>query len=184
MSNLPAIAGTYYDLRQVKSRGCWQVVIDVPAEAAEKLVETFGLPRQNEPTWLAVARLTVPPGARNGTAVRSSADADHPPPPERSAAPQAETKGGWYGLKPSARAALLCKEPEFWVWVNRDPDMIMGIASEAEADEWLKAECGTPKKAWLNPEHPDHRAGALKKFIAIERSYRVSRGFETEEVGR
>jgi len=183
MSNLPAIAGTYYDLRQVKSRGCWQVVIDVPAEAAEKLVETFGLPRQDEPTWLAVARLTVPPGARNGTAVRSSADAGTPTPLKPAGAPGG-TNGGWYGLKPPARAALLCREPEFWVWVNGLYDLLQGLASEREADEWLKAECGTPKKAWLNPEHPDHRAGALKKFTAIERSYRISRGFETEEVGR
>jgi hypothetical protein len=63
MINLPVIGGTYADLRQVKSRGVWQVVIDVPSEDAEKLVELFGLPRQDEPTWLAIARLKTPPGA-------------------------------------------------------------------------------------------------------------------------
>jgi hypothetical protein len=109
MSNLPVIGGTYADLRQVKSRGVWQVVIDVPSEDAEKLVELFGLPRQDEPTWLAIARLKVPPGAGTG-ATHGSVASPAPPPPEK----PANAPGGAY----AKRAGILCNNPRFQAWIG------------------------------------------------------------------
>ena len=180
MSNLPVIAGIYADLRQVKSRGVWQVLVEIPSEAAEKLVETFGLPRQDEPTWLAVARLKVPPGASNGAADRSSAEAGTPT-PLKPAAPQAETKGGWYGLKPSARAALLCKEPEFQVWFLDHLEVAQDVAQTSDdVAGMLRSACAVFSRAALDPSHPHHAPIGLKRFSDYERAYRVSRGLETE----
>lgn len=197
MSNLPVIAGTYYDLRQVKSRGCWQIVIDVPAEAAEKLVETFGLPRQDEPTWLAVARLKVSPeaattaSASTNTGERPSKAADDTgaSPQNKAGVASGESKGGWYGLKPSARAALLCKEEAFRIWVNRTFNLGVPVETEEEVAGWLRYEIGARRRdldaaAHSDPEHPAWVSTALLRFAKIERAYRTSRGMETEEVGR
>lgn len=106
-----AIAGVYADLRQVKSRGVWQLVLDIPAEKVEGMVELFGMPRQDEPTWLAVARLKNLPGAHDG-AVNGSAAADHPHPPERSAAPGGAKRERTLPEK----VGMLCNDKSFQAW--------------------------------------------------------------------
>jgi hypothetical protein len=120
----------------------------------------------------------VSPGALD-QAVPIAASSDTPANPKSGGVP-GETKGGWYALKPSARAALLCKEVMFQHWAARTYGLSAPLLTEEEADTWLKGKIATHKKAWLNPDHPDHRPGALKAFCAIERAYRIHRGLETE----
>ena len=101
---------------------------------------------------------------------------------ETAVAPGGQTKGGWYGLKPSARAALLCKEPEFWRWASERTGLT--LESEKAADAWLKDRIGLFSKADLNPDNSPHNPKALGRFKTIERQYRVARGMETEETTR
>jgi len=52
-----AIQGTYADFKIVKTRSVAQMIIEVPLESANSVVEMFGLPRPNEELWVAVAAL-------------------------------------------------------------------------------------------------------------------------------
>lgn len=142
MSNLPIIAGTYADLRQVKSRGIWQLVIDVPSGDAEKMVEAFGLPRQDEPTWLAVARLKNPPGARAATNT-VVATADAPPPRSHAVVPGGAKKT--YSL--SQRVGMTCTDRAFWRWLDDQRGTAPGITDEQDAAIWVRRKCGVESRA-------------------------------------
>lgn len=181
-SNLPIIGGTYADLRQVKSRGVWQLVVDVPAEDAEKLVDLFGLPRQDEPTWLAIARLKNPPGTNGSAATQASAAQEGTPTPSKPSVPGGARKS-WYEQKPSQRAGILCNEPEFQLWlVNRAPDaaayveeMWPHLDGAGRAAATLRIKTGVVSRS-------EYDTGiGLDTFCAIEHAYRVSRGLETAE---
>jgi len=52
-----AIQGTYADFKIVKTRSVAQVIVEVPLESANEVVEMFGLPRPNEELWVAIAAL-------------------------------------------------------------------------------------------------------------------------------
>ena len=56
-----AIQGTYADFKIVKTRSVAQMIIEVPLENANTVVEMFGLPRPNEELWVAVAALHSQP---------------------------------------------------------------------------------------------------------------------------
>lgn len=129
-------------------------------------------------------------------------DDGEPNPPEvkathgvvaRSPSPQetasgAASKGGWYGLKPSARAALLCKEESFRIWINRTFTLGVPVENEEEVTAWLRTEIGARRRdldapAHSDLEHPAKVSNALLRFAIIERAYRVSRGLDTAEIG-
>ncbi len=162
------IAGVYADLRQVKSRGVWQLVLDIPAEKVEGMVELFGMPRQDEPTWLAVARLKVSPGPVH--AVHGVAAEGNPPLP--STGPGESTRKSWYEQKPSARAGILCNSPAFWHWIE-DGSEDFAIVNSQDAAAWLRVETGVSTR-----REYDTNPNACAKFEKIERAYRESRGLE------
>lgn len=159
-SNLPAIDGVFADLRQVKSRGIWQVLIEVPYEKAEKLVDLFGLPRQDEPTWLAIARLKNPPGANGSAAIQASAaPAGHPPPPERSAVPGGAKRERTLPEKVGMR----CAEKRFQEWLV-ESGCAVSWASEEQAAFYVRSVCGVKSRKEIVPEN----VVAAKTWLALE----------------
>lgn len=132
------------------------------------------VPIDDEDQPLSSGASNVEPAAEQGAV----GDKRMPPPPR--VAP-GETKGGWYALKPSARASILVKDDDFQNWVShQSPFSTGGPSVDEQTDGWLKAQIDTHSKACLNPENKPHHAAALKKFLVIERAYRVARGLETE----
>ncbi len=96
-----------------------------------------------------------------------------------------ETKGGWYALKPSARAALLCKEVQFQHWAAKFYGLSAPLLTSDEAADWLRDKIGVMSRADLDaqhedPEHPAKVRLALLRFAERERAYRIARGLETE----
>jgi hypothetical protein len=55
-----ALQGTYSDLKFVKTRKVVQMVVELPIEAGDRLVEIFGVPRPDDEVWVAVARIHSP----------------------------------------------------------------------------------------------------------------------------
>lgn len=153
MTTPSVIAGVYADLRQVKSRGVWQLVLDIPAEKVEGMVELFGMPRQDEPTWLAVARLKVSPGSVR--AVHGVAAEGNPPPP--STVPGESKRERTLPEKVGMR----CADPAFQVWIERQTGR--ADIGEMEAAAWVRKECVVEsRKAIL----PGTEAAAL--WLALE----------------
>jgi hypothetical protein len=165
-----AIAGTYADLRQVKSRGVWQLVIDVPPENAEKLVKLFGLPRQDELTWLAVARLNVPPGASTGAANGSVA----PPAPPSLTKPAGAPGGATRKRTLPEKVGMRCNDERFQEWLHSSMGRV--TANAEDAAYWVRGECGVKSRAEILPG-----TEAAKRWLALEAQYMQQTGQFAEE---
>jgi hypothetical protein len=57
MSNEKAIQGTYSDFKIIKSRSVAQIIVEVPLEKAEEIVDIFGLPQPEQELWVGVIAL-------------------------------------------------------------------------------------------------------------------------------
>ena len=59
MSDEPtmAITGTYSDFKIIKSRSVAQVIVEVPLEEANNVIEVFGVPRPDAEQWVGIVGL-------------------------------------------------------------------------------------------------------------------------------
>lgn len=180
-----AFKATFSDFRLVKGRKVAQIVVEVPIEEADNALKALGgIPRPDLERWVAVARLS--PGAFiPKSEALASADGEGATPQKQPTPAPGETKGGWYALKPSARAALLCKEVQFQHWAAKFYGLPAPLLTSDEAADWLRDKIGVRSRADLdvlheNPEHPAKVHSALLRFAEIERAYRIACGLETE----
>lgn len=127
-----AIQGTFSDLRPVKSRGIYQIVIEIPAEAADHALAVLGgLPKATDERWVAIARIHKP--------------ADKPAPILEPDDP--------LGLGPpmplASRIALLCKEPGFQSFMVGDDDV--DEDKEVRTAAAVRHVCGVTSRAQITP---------------------------------
>jgi len=171
-----AFKATFSDFRLVKGRKVAQIVVEVPIEEADNALKALGgIPRPDLERWVAVARLS--PGAFiPKSEALASADGEGAPPQKQPTPAPGETKGGWYALKPSARAAILCKDGDFLMWANSTWRLQMLLS---ELPDWLRNRVDVHSRAQLDPDHAQHRPDALKRYLRIEGQYRVDSGQET-----
>jgi hypothetical protein len=94
------IAGTFADLRSVKSRSVVVLHIEVPIERAADVVAMFGYPQPGEEVSVAVARL-LPAAADPAPATATS-----------------KPKRPWDDLSLAQQAGIACGDPDFWVWLD------------------------------------------------------------------
>ena len=167
MTQPTAIRGTYSDLRLIKGRKVWQMVIEVPSEEGSRLVDLFGLPQPDKSQWVAVAPLNpqadyehepagdrVPPA---GSAAVAPGLASRPTTPEAAAAPSDKPRRPFESLPPSQQAALMADNAEFRRWLRTDSagaatDRIKDICvikSRRELDVGFDdAETSLPRRIW------------------------------------
>lgn len=97
-----AIAGTYSEFRQIKTRGVLQLIIEVPLEQSMDAFNLLGVPQPGSEAWVAVAPLKFNPNAPR------IATAD---------GPREMPLGDEEGTKLVQQAVLRCKEPAFGAWL-------------------------------------------------------------------
>jgi hypothetical protein len=97
------LAGTYADIKTVKTRSVVQVVIELPIERIGDIVAMFGAPIPGAERWVAIAPLAFNPYERKAIEA----------PPEAAASVSPE------GRKLVQSAVLRCREPSFQMWVLR-----------------------------------------------------------------
>lgn len=119
------IAGTFADLRSVKSRSVVILHIEVPIERAADVVAMFGYPQPGEEVSVAVARLVQPV-------------AEQPP-------AQATERRKWDELRPSQQAGIACNEPEFWEFLTEVHDNFTSDANKAAA--FVRWKCGVRSRS-------------------------------------
>lgn len=92
-----AIAGTFSDIRFVKSRKVAQITVEIPIERAGDALALLGAPNPAEEVWVALARLKSNPG-------------------KGEKAEKARRKFSEMPL--SQQAAIRCGELEFQLWLS------------------------------------------------------------------
>lgn len=97
MTSKAAIAGTFADIKTVRTRGVGQIVVEFPIERYAEVVNLFGAPTGE--TWLAVAKMNVEaeeqPARQEDKPCRSFSD-----------------------LPRSQQAALCCQDEAFSNWLR------------------------------------------------------------------
>ena len=120
-----AFAGTYIDLKFVKSRKVAQVVIEMPIEDANRFLSAFGAPDPASEVWCAIARL-------NHALEPDAADESERP------------RRQWETLRPSARAAMLCNETAFMAYIK--------ARSSDQAADKIRKHCGIESRRELDSD--------------------------------
>lgn len=120
-----AFAGTYADIKFIKTRKVAQVVIELPLEEANRFLHAFGAPNPASETWCAIARLN------HATESEEAAEPDKP-------------RRQWDDMRPSARAAILCGETAFMAFLK--------VKSKDEAVKKLRAHCGVSSRKELDTD--------------------------------
>jgi len=102
MTDAAAIAGTYSDLKLVKSRSVAQVVIEIPIEKAESFIAAFGMPIPGKEQHVALALL-------------KPSSTDKPGQSSQAAGP-GKGRRRFDELPRSQQAALMCERVDFQKW--------------------------------------------------------------------
>ncbi|NNM75013.1 hypothetical protein [Enterovirga aerilata] len=103
MSAPAAISGTFADFRTVKGRKVAQLVIEIPIEQADAALHALGgVPRPDDPKWVAVARLN--------SGLSKATDSD----------PEVAPKRSFASLPPAQQAALQCRREAFWRFLREE----------------------------------------------------------------
>ncbi len=114
------LSGTYHDLKFIQGRKCVQIIIELPIEAGQSLVNAFGTPNPASPIWLAIARLENPP--------------------QKEALNDKKRK--WDDLPPVTQCAIRCTEPEFWEYC--------GVTGEQDCAEYIRQQCKVISRSGLS----------------------------------
>lgn len=169
------VDGCYADLKLVKTRSVCQMVIEIPIERAEELVQKFGIPQPGQEIHVAVARLQVPaPDARPKETVEPlSAGAA-----EVRAHKSEQARERYQQLgKPEqmvADCAMLCADHGFQNWLRAAGAFVENTA--ASAAEIVRIKCGIKSRSELasNP-------AAARKWQQMVTDYDKWRGAMAEE---
>jgi len=129
-----------------------------------------------------------PVGARYMVALVRLDDHDQPMTPAKQEAPAERATSRnknpepWHTLKLSKRAAIMCGEPMFWGWAERQyrdasGGCLLSIQNAEHAADWLRWKTSVSSRKEYDT---DEAAG--RRYLEIERSYRAHR-MEVERYG-
>lgn len=134
-----AIAGTYSDLKFIKSRKVAQVIVEIPIEQAGQFTAMFGTPNPAEEVWVGIARLL---------------HADPSPVATQSEEQRGKPDGRkWDDMTYAQQAGIACGEPEFWRFLTEEkcaPDI--SVENADEAAQSVRAWCYVGSRAELDRE--------------------------------
>jgi hypothetical protein len=131
---MTAFSATYSDFKLVKTRKVVQIVLEVPVERANAVLDILGgMPDPSKESWVAVAPLHPDAPALQPEAL---------PPP-------AGGKRDWRDIPPSQQAGMRCAEPVFVAFLKeRFPEEWR--ASKNDAAELVRRICGVSSRSELN----------------------------------
>ena len=164
------IQGTFADLKTVKTRSVVQLVIEVPIEEGERVIQAFGFPQPGREAHVAVARLM--PQARQQEALPAPT---HPPahdgPPEK-----ADDARRFENMPRSQQAGMLCADPAFQAFLNGGPVQAEDKASHTA--DMLRFQLGIGSRRDLNTN-----TEAGRNWDALVADFRQATGQFAEQRG-
>lgn len=137
MTDLAVIRGTFSDWRPVKSRSVLQLVIELPIEQTQDVLDRLGVPIPGVEKWVAVALL------------KDSVEAVEPVEPQKPA-PVVELKPArkWHDMKPSQQAGMLCADPLFLQFIRHRTNN----STIDDTAEWVRGQCAVRSRAELDED--------------------------------
>jgi hypothetical protein len=158
------ISGSFADYRLVKSRSVLQVIVEIPIEQQGAAFAALGYPLPGTEIPVAVARLNSPAGNLQPQQERVFAEPDgYTVPNPKPSTPAGGSKSK--GERAVIRAAILCAEPRFRIWMAGEN------ISTNEAAVMLREACGVASRGDIAKD-----PAALDKFLKLETDYLLEIG--------
>lgn len=139
MSDLAVIRGAFSDWRPVKSRSVLQLVIEVPIEQTQEVLDRLGVPLPGVEKWVAVALL--------------KSDAEPVEQPKPSTVVPIKAKREWHDMKPSQQAGMLCADPLFLRYIIEQHG-----DNATNAAQWVRYSCVVDSRKDLDTNERAARA--------------------------
>lgn len=166
MKNAVAFKGCYADWRLIKTRGCVQVVLEIPLHEADLAYQALGgMPDPASERWFGIARLDLSNVAdgrpRAGgashqpTGGRKMSVGDDPTstPAPRLHKPVAPDK------RLAAQAGIVCSDQMFWRYVEQcyaaSGHKLAAVTSADEAAAYVRTYCEVASRSEIKPDTPE-----------------------------
>jgi hypothetical protein len=134
----PAIThGSLVDVRNVNQHKCVRLVIDIPAERAREIIDTFGWPTMVDPVPVAIARLAPSVQQQKEPAASSKT-------PVPTAKPRQTTLPGHPSYAQSL--AIMCSKPQAWMFLFEKMGRSREINDPEQAAEAVRQLCGVQSR--------------------------------------
>jgi hypothetical protein len=159
---MDAIAALFWDVRTVKTRSAYQLILEIPLEQADAALKLLGgTPITGQERWVGIAPLASD-GDRSGRS-------EKPESASRSAPSEGE--------RLRTQAVMLCREPLFWDWMGASKDQD-DTSRMVVATVHMRMKLGIASRSELatNPE-------AQQKFRDLVAQYRAETGQMAEKRG-
>lgn len=154
MSAPAVVAGSYCDLKTIRTRQVLQMIIEIPLEQGEQLIDAFGFPNPGAEIRVAVARLIDPAP----TPAKQS---------DKSEVAKAAYNAKSEGEQAVVRAALLARDPRFQGYAL--------ASNETEAADYIRRRCAIESRREIATD-----ATALDWFLMLETEFRQFAGLEAQ----
>jgi hypothetical protein len=173
-----AILATFADWRTVKGRKVLQLVFEVPLEDQAKVLSHLGPPMPMAEIWCGIARIEKEPVARKGKAggAADGNDAAALGVTDPVKPPATKSPRKWPDMPPSSRAALWCKEPMAWAWLEATGEV--AIHDELDAATELKTRLNITSRAEI--VEGSRAAAELSHMIGNYNAWRQAKGHGLE----
>lgn len=150
MADARAIAGTYADLKFIRTRSVAQIVVEIPIEEAGRFVAMFGTPTPSGEIPVALARLNESVGRLE----------DEPP----NAVMPKKDKRRFAEKSAAEQSGIRCADESFREYLG-----VLGYAvvTEEDAARCVRYLCGVPSRANINEEN----VVALERWQTLEKRY-------------
>ena len=146
MNKPAAFRAVYSDWRLVKTRGVVQIVLEVPVEQSNAVLDVLGgMPLAGKEQWFGVAAIKEREVMPTDATHRPT---DTRPQPDK----QAGAKRDWRNLAPSTQAGIRCEEPTFAAFLKEQHSEDWR-ESKDDAAECVRLICGVQSRSELNTNH-------------------------------
>ena len=158
MKSPAAFQATYADWRLVKGRKVCQIILEVPLEAANSVLDVLGgMPDPAQSLWLGVARLNGNPELPSPSSHQTSPgnfDATggvSPPLPGTDGRKPGTQSKPWASMNPAQQAGIRCNEPPFHLFLAER--YAVNIRGSIDAVAFVRAHCRVASRADMNADH-------------------------------
>ena len=142
-----AFKATYADWKLIKTRGCVQLVFEVPLHEADMAYQVVGgMPDAAAERWFGIARLKSESEVMPDTQSRSHPRTETPP--ASVADTPVRARKSWQDMSPSQQAGILCADRRFWAFLREQG---WGVRDESNAVHAIYEYCGITSRSLILP---------------------------------
>lgn len=149
---MTAFKATYADWKLIKTRGCVQVVFELPLESADEAYQVLGgMPISAREVWCGIARLDLAGGSTGERYPDASGQEVAGSTPARPATPSDKERRSFDEMPVPQQAGMLCQERAFRLFLAEKFEV--ALPDPEEAAEIVRDYCGVRSRSEITKKN-------------------------------